>query len=152
MVSNGKMSTWLLSLGLIVFGLLATDPQYLQAIVGQSIFLRYGVVILAILLAFYNYYYPRMKKIVDTGEEPTIDNGKISTFLATAVMLFIGVFVADPTLLQQLIGGTPYASYIPLILALITAIYNQQFPRNAQSQPTPTPEPSPEPDAPPKTP
>ena len=137
MVSNGKLSTWLLSIGLIVFGLLATNPDYLQSLLGQSIYLRYGAVILAILLAFYNYYYPRLKKMVDTGEEPTIDNGKISTFLATAVMLFIGVFVADPALLKQLIGNVAYASYGPFILAIIIAIYNQQFPRNAQSQVTP---------------
>ena len=151
MVNNGKLSTWILSIGLIVFGLLATNPDYLQALMGQSLYLRYGAVILAIIIAFYNYYYPRLKKIVDTGEEPTIDNGKISTFLATAMMLFIGVFIADPTLLKQLMGNVAYASYGPLILALIVAIYNQQFPRNAQSQ-APAQDVTPEPEAPPKVP
>lgn len=101
---------------------------------GQSLYLRYGAVLLAIILAFYNYYYPRLKKMVDTGEGPAIDNGKISTFLATAAMLLMGVFVADPTLLKQVLGDAAYASYGPLIATLIIALYNQLFPRNAQSQ------------------
>lgn len=142
-VNNGKLSTWLLTIGLVVFGLLATDPSYLQALMGQSLYLRYGAIILAVILAFYNYYYPRLKKMIDTGGKPTIDNGKISTFLATAVMILMGVFVADPALLKQLIGDVAYASYGPLIVTLIIALYNQLFPRNAQSQ-APAPEPSPE--------
>jgi hypothetical protein len=140
MVNNGKVSTWVLSIGLVVFGLLATNPQYLQSLMGGSMYLRYGAALLAVILAFYNYYYPRLKKMVDTGEEPSIDNGKISTFLVTAVMLFMGVFIADPTLLERLLGGVAYASYGPLILALIVVLYNQQYPRNAQSQPVPPPE------------
>ena len=150
MVDNGKLSTWLLTIGLVVFGLLATDPGYLQALMGASLYLRYGAVILAILLAFYNYYYPRLKKMVDTGEVPLIDNGKISTFLATAAMLLMGVFVADPTLLKQVLGEVAYANYGPLILTLVIALYNQLFPRNAQSQ-VPTKETSPKTEAPPKT-
>ncbi len=149
MINNGKLSTWLLTIGLIVFGLLATDPIYLQALMGQSLYLRYGAVLLAILLAFYNYYYPRLKKMVETGEEPTIDNGKISTFLATAVMLIMGVFAADPTLLKQVVGDVAYANYGPLIITLIVAIYNQLFPRNAQSQ---APAPSSKPETQPKVP
>ncbi len=149
MVNNGKISTWLLTIGLIVFGLLATDPSYLQALMGHSLYLRYGAVLLAIILAFYNYYYPRLKKMADTGEEPVIDNGKISTFLATAAMLLMGVFVADPTLLKQVIGDAAYANYGPLIVTLIIVIYNQLFPRNAQSQ---VPAPSTKPDMPPEGP
>ena len=151
MVDNGKLSTWLLTIGLVVFGLLATNPGYLQALMGSSLYLRYGAVILAILLAFYNYYYPQLKKMADTGEVPSIDNGKISTFLATAVMLLMGVFVADPTLLKQLLGEVAYANYGPLVLTLVVALYNQLFPRNAQSQVT-TKETSPKTEAPPKMP
>lgn len=134
MVDNGKLSTWLLTIGLVVFGLLATNPGYLQALMGSSLYLRYGAVLLAILLAFYNYYYPRLKKMEDTGEVPPIDNGKISTFLTTAAMLLMGVFVADPTLLKQVLGGVAYANYGPLVVTLVIALYNQLFPRNAQSQ------------------
>ena len=149
MIDNGKLNTWLLTIGLVIFGLLATNPGYLQALMGSSLYLRYCAVLLAILVAFYNYYYPRLKKMADTGEIPPIDNGKISTFLATAVMLLMGVFVADPTLLKQVLGAVAYANYGPLVITLIIALYNQLFPRNAQSQ-TPTTEASLKSEAPPK--
>lgn len=133
-ISNGKLSTILLSAALVIFGLIATDPQYLQALLGDSLFLRWGGFILAVLLAFYNYYFPRLKKVVETGEEIKWDNGKLSTFAATAAMLFIGVFVADPTLLKQLLGDAAYAKFGALILAALVMVYNGKYPRNEQSQ------------------
>lgn len=133
-INNGNLSTWILTLALVILGVFAQNPSFLNTVLGDSGLLKFSAFIVAALLAFYNYYYPRLQKLVETGEEIKWDNGKISTFLATTATLVIGVYVTNPDLLNNVLMELGYAQYIPIIGAIIIAAYNFKFPRNEQSQ------------------
>jgi hypothetical protein len=58
-----------------------------------------------------------------------MDNGKISTVIITIAVIVLGVFVANPSLLQNMVGQDIYAQYGALIIAVLIAIYNYAKPR-----------------------
>lgn len=64
------------------------------------------------------------------GDEKKMDQGNISTILITLGVIILGVFVADPTLLQNLLGPEMYARYGVLISAILLAVYNYCKPRS----------------------
>lgn len=134
-MNNGKLSTQLLTIVLIVvaiMGLVASNTDLLQGILGNA-YIKYGAFIGFVLLAFYNYYFPRLKKMVAGGEEVEIDNGKISTFHATAFMLFASVIIANPVAFNSIVGDQ-LGGTILSILTIVVAIYNNAYPRNVQSE------------------
>jgi len=134
-MNNGKISNNLLTIVLIllaVIGMIASSTDLLKGIMGVS-YLRYGTFVGLLLLAFYNYYFPRLKKIVESGEDVTIDNGKISTFLVTLITIVSGVITADPTAFQAVIGSQ-YGGVAYSFVTLAIAWYNGAYPRNAQYQ------------------
>jgi hypothetical protein len=59
-----------------------------------------------------------------------VDNGKISTIAITIVGAILAVVIADPSILQALLGNS-YAQYGVALLAILIAVYNAYFPRNA---------------------
>ncbi len=138
MDTNGKISTILVTIALLALGFFAVNPELLQTIFGQA---AIALPIGGILLAFYNYYWPRYQKMVETGEQVTLDWGKVSTFLATGLTIIGTFFAADPALLQNTVlyfmGGELFAKYGLPVLYIVTAILNYQFPRNMQNQPGP---------------
>lgn len=129
-ISNGSISTGIMFVALIILGVIAQNPDYLNTILGGSIALKFGAFLAAIIVAFYNYYYPRMQKLVETGEPIKLDNGKISTFLATTATIVLGVCVASPDLLSNVLTELGFAQYIPFIGAVVLAVYNYKYPRN----------------------
>lgn len=134
-MNNGKISNNLLIIALIllsVMGMIASNTDLLKGIMGVS-YLRYGAFVGLLLLAFYNYYFPRLKKIVESGEDVTIDNGKISTFLATLITIVSGVIIADPAAFQAVIGNQ-YGGVAYSAATLAIAWYNGTHPRNSQYQ------------------
>lgn len=134
-MNNGKISDNLLIIALIllsVMGMIASNTDLLKGIMGVS-YLRYGAFVGLLLLAFYNYYFPRLKKIVESGEDVTIDNGKISTFLATLITIVSSVIIADPTAFQAVIGNQ-YGGVAYSVATIAIAWYNKAYPRNAQYQ------------------
>jgi uncharacterized membrane-anchored protein len=60
-----------------------------------------------------------------------IDQGKLSTLLITIGLIVLGVFVADPTLLPRVIPEQ-FQIYVPIIGAILLAVYNYIKPRNPE--------------------
>lgn len=134
-MNNGKISNTLLTVILIILaavGFIASNTEILKGLMGPY-YLRFGIFIGLLALAFYNYYFPRLKKVVESGEDVTIDNGKISTFLATLITIISGVVMLDPTAFQSIFGS--YGGIAYTLVTLATAWYNGAYPRNAQFQP-----------------
>mgnify|MGYP005850599217 CR=1 len=62
-----------------------------------------------------------------------MDNGKISTILITISGAILAAIIADPTLLQSLMGNY-FTQYGAVVLVIIIAIYNAMFPRNIAAE------------------
>ena len=65
-----------------------------------------------------------------------IDKGKLSTYLATIAVIVLGVFIAQPQLLQNLMGNA-YTQYGAVIIALAVALFNYLNPRVNVPEPEP---------------
>lgn len=59
-----------------------------------------------------------------------MDNGKISTIIATLALIILGAFISNPQILSGMMGAELYAQYGALLLAILVAIYNYAYPRN----------------------
>jgi uncharacterized membrane protein YfcA len=64
-VDNGSISTALITLIVIILGVFVADPALVGTILPPDL-AKYSAVILAVLVAIYNYLYPR----VQTSEPP----------------------------------------------------------------------------------
>ena len=64
-----------------------------------------------------------------------VDNGRISTFIVTIAVIILGALVANPQIIQGLIGDAVYAQYGAFIIAVIAAVYNIAYPRLQQTEP-----------------
>lgn len=58
-----------------------------------------------------------------------IDNGKVSTILITITGAILAAVIAQPTLLQPVLGEY-YVQYSAIILVVLVAVYNVIYPRN----------------------
>jgi ABC-type Fe3+-siderophore transport system permease subunit len=58
-----------------------------------------------------------------------MDNGKISTILITLAGVLLAAVIANPTILESLMGEY-YIRYGAAVLAILIAIYNAYYPRN----------------------
>jgi hypothetical protein len=63
-----------------------------------------------------------------------VDHGKLSTILITIVGALTAAIIADPYILQTLLGSE-YTKYGAAILAIIVTIYNAYFPLNPATTP-----------------
>ena len=57
------------------------------------------------------------------------DNGQISTVLISIAGAVLALFIAQPALLQTLMGSY-FVQYGAFVLAILAVIYNVLFPRN----------------------
>jgi uncharacterized membrane-anchored protein len=64
MIDQGKLSTLLITIGVIVLGVFVTDPTLLPRVIPESMQI-YAPIIGAILLAVYNYIKPRNPEPID---------------------------------------------------------------------------------------
>lgn len=58
-----------------------------------------------------------------------IDNGKISTIIISLIGALLAYILANPTVLEQLMGNT-YLQYGAFVIVLISIVYNALYPRN----------------------
>ena len=63
-----------------------------------------------------------------------INNGQLSTILVTIIGAIFAVVIANPIILQAIMGST-YIQYGAAVLALLIAIYNALYPRNPSAIP-----------------
>ena len=61
-----------------------------------------------------------------------IDNGKLSTILVTLVGVILAVVIAQPAILQAILGNS-YAQYGAAVIAILIAIYNAYYPRSVEA-------------------
>jgi hypothetical protein len=57
------------------------------------------------------------------------NNGQISTILVTLIGAILAVVIADPSILQAIMGNS-FAQYGAAVIAILIAIYNAYYPRN----------------------
>ena len=62
------------------------------------------------------------------GNVMNFDNGKISTIIISIAGAILAAMIADPTLLQTLMGSY-YIQYGAVILTVLIIIYNALYPR-----------------------
>ena len=61
-----------------------------------------------------------------------MDNGKISTYIISGAMIIFAAILADPTLVQPLMGDY-YTRFVALV-PLLVVIYNAYYPRPIQEE------------------
>ena len=63
-----------------------------------------------------------------------MDNGKISTYIISGAMIIFAAILADPTLVQPIMGDY-YTRFVALV-PLLVVIYNAYYPRTIQEKET----------------
>ena len=58
-----------------------------------------------------------------------VDNGKISTYVITLAGVIFAYVIANPEIIEQLMGSALYAQYGAALIALLVVIYNFAYPR-----------------------
>lgn len=58
-----------------------------------------------------------------------VDQGKISTYAISLFGVILAYIIANPSILEQLMG-TYYIQYGAVIITLLTVVYNYLYPRN----------------------
>jgi hypothetical protein len=58
-----------------------------------------------------------------------MDNGNISTVLISIAVIILGVFVADPSLINGILEQYGLLTYTPIVVAILLAVYNYAYPR-----------------------
>ena len=61
------------------------------------------------------------------GDEKKMDNGNISTYIISGAMIIFSAILANPSLIQPLMGDY-YPRFVAL-LPLLIVIYNAYYPR-----------------------
>ena len=59
-----------------------------------------------------------------------VDQGKISTYLITIAGIVFAYVIANPSIIEQLMGTALYAQYGAVIITLLAVVYNYLYPRN----------------------
>jgi hypothetical protein len=125
----GSLSSKLLLMVLVVFGILVVNPSILQGYIGDILWVRWGLSITAFLIVFGNYLYPRIKEIATTGTLK-VNNGDISTFFATILGLFATIGFLYPDAIVQFLGNMGLGSYSTTVIYFLGAVYDYMNPRN----------------------
>ena len=58
-----------------------------------------------------------------------VDNGRISTYIVTLAGVIFAYVIANPQIIEELMGSALYAQYGAALLALLVVIYNFADPR-----------------------
>lgn len=61
-----------------------------------------------------------------------VDNGRISTYLVTLAGVVFAYVIANPQIIEELMGAALYAQYGAALLALLVVIYNFAYPRQVE--------------------
>lgn len=128
----GKQTTVYISFLLVVFAAVVADPMMLKEIVGENIWINWGLAIVAFVIVFGNFLYPSIKEIVETGTLK-VTNGSISTFVATFLGLIATIGFLYPDAILQIMGNLGLARYGGSAIYILGMIYNAKYPRNVNS-------------------
>lgn len=143
-ITFGKLTTILAFLLLALFGLLTVNPALLQGIIGENLYLRFGLAIIAFLILFTDYWYPRIQAMVTGGQEMKFGHGEFMTFFNITLGMLATVAIAYPDAVVQFLGTMGLGSYATTIIYLATAFAKLYSPRNQQLVETTTPPQEPE--------
>lgn len=58
-----------------------------------------------------------------------MDQGKVSTYLISLAGIIFAYVIANPSIIEQLMGSALYAQYGAALIALLVVIYNFAYPR-----------------------
>lgn len=58
-----------------------------------------------------------------------MDQGKVSTYLISLAGIIFAYVIANPAIIEQLMGSALYAQYGAALIALLVVIYNFAYPR-----------------------
>jgi len=61
-----------------------------------------------------------------------MDQGKVSTYIISIVGVIFAYVIANPQIVEQLMGSAFYAQYGAALIALLVVIYNFMYPRNPE--------------------
>lgn len=126
----GKSTTVLISILLLLFSVVLADPTgTLRPLLGENIWLNWGLAITAFVIVFGNFLYPSIKEISETGTL-RVDNGTISTFFATFLGLIATIGFLYPEAIIQLMNNLGLGQYGASAVYILGMIYNAKYPRN----------------------
>jgi magnesium-transporting ATPase (P-type) len=128
----GKQTMWAISGLLIIFAIVIQDPNVLKEILGPNVWLRWGVAIVAIVIVFGNFLYPRIQEITQTGIIK-VDNGSISTFVVTVIGLIATIGFLYPDAIVQIMGNLGLEKYAASAVIILGIIYNAKYPNNVNN-------------------
>jgi len=133
-ITLGKFTTILAFILLAMFGILVANPALLQSLIGENLYVRYGLAILAFIILFTDYWFPRVKAMVTGGQEIKYGRGEFVTFINITLGMLATVAIAYPDVVVQFLGAMGLGSYATTIIYLITALTKLYSPRNEQLQ------------------
>ena len=125
----GKGTTILMSILLLLFSVVLADPSALKGIVGENIWISWGLAITAFVIVFGNFLYPSIKEISETGTLK-VDNGSVSTFVATFLGLIATIGFLYPDAILQIMTNLGLEKYGASAVYILGMIYNAKYPRN----------------------
>ena len=62
-----------------------------------------------------------------------VDQGKISTYLISIAGVVLAYVIANPSIIEQLMGSALYIQYGTVIITLLVVVYNYLYPRNPET-------------------
>jgi hypothetical protein len=123
LVDHTKLSSIIAGLFLLVvtlfIGYIVANPSYLQVLMGIPLWVKAGALILAVLIALYDYANPLLNESI-LGV--TLSFKAFVAFLAIVGNIIIGVIVSNPILLQPILGNALYVAYIGIILSVLISL------------------------------
>ncbi len=131
-LSKGLISTYLVSIvlfaGVLVLGFIIENPDVAGQIVGLPLWLKISVIVLPILVALYDYAYPRLRDKILAGEDIQFTQGGLTTFLMIVAVTFVYTIAMTPSVLTPFVGNSAEA-LIPVIGGMALIIWNFLKPR-----------------------
>jgi len=131
-LEKGKLSTYLVSIvlfaGVLLLGFIIQNTEVMATIMGLPLWLKISGIILPILVALFDYAYPRLRDKVLKGEDTQFTQGGLTTFLMIVAVTLIYTIAMAPSLLSPFLGNSAEA-LIPIIGGMALIIWNFLKPR-----------------------
>ena len=131
-MEKGKLSTYLVSIvlfaGVLLLGFIIQNTEVMATIMGLPLWLKISGIILPILVALFDYAYPRLRDKVLKGEDTQFTQGGLTTFLMIVAVTLIYTIAMAPSLLSPFLGNSAEA-LIPIIGGMALIIWNFLKPR-----------------------
>lgn len=131
-MEKGKISTYAVSIvlfaGVLLLGFIIQNPEVMVKVMGLPLWLKISGIILPILIALFDYAYPRLSEKVLKGEDTQFTQGGLTTFLMIVAVTLVYTIAMAPSLLSPFLGNSAEA-LIPIIGGMALIIWNFLKPR-----------------------